>query len=163
MSKLPVFRTYYDGLQASVSDATALRCAQWGEDAYDGMTQQQFKDECDINNIMAKYEATGLVRVRETYMRGEYADLSNAPDYQTALNIVIRAQDSFDALPASLRKRFSNDPEEFLAFVHDPKNEPEMRTLGLLKPKEPETAPIAVRVISPEKPPAEQSSAEPKA
>lgn len=95
------------------------------------ITQQHFKKECDINNILAKYQKTGLVSHVSKY-RGVYSDLSEPVDYQTALNVVIAAQESFDSLPSSLRKRFNNNPQEFLVFVDDPVNVDEMRSLGLL-------------------------------
>ena len=30
-------------------------------DKTDSLTQQQFAEECDVNNILAKYKATGLL------------------------------------------------------------------------------------------------------
>ena len=42
------FRSIYDGERIPVT----LSCDK-------GMTMQSFKDECDINNIIARYETTG--------------------------------------------------------------------------------------------------------
>lgn len=148
ISVLP-FRTPYDGLHRKVSDATAISFVNEVP-----RTQQQYRDECDINNIMEKYKLTGVLRVRNNYARGEYIDLASAPDFRESLDIVAKAQDAFDALPSSLRKRFGNDPMEFLDFVHDPKNIDEIDKMGLTKPKSPpkEVVPIAVRVVAPEEP-----------
>lgn len=107
------------------------------------MTKQEFKRECDINNIMARYLKTGIIDHVNKF-QGDYADLGTPCDFQTAQNILIEAEDAFASLPSKIRKRFDNNPGEFLAFVQDPGNEQEMRELGLLKPeppKPPEKAP----------------------
>lgn len=99
--------------------------------------QQHFKDECDINIIMKKYKRSGLIDHVNRY-QGTYSDLSNPVDYQTAMQIVIDAQEAFESLPGNIRKRFGNDPEEFLQFVNDEANIDEMRSLGLLPAVEPQ-------------------------
>ena len=97
----------------------------------DGRTMQEFKDECDINNILKKYQRSGLVdHVRE--FEGRYGDFTAAVDYQEALNITIQAQDMFMTLPSAVRNRFENDPGQFLAFANNPENEEELREMGLL-------------------------------
>lgn len=92
-------------------------------------TKQAHKDECDINRILARYKQTGVVEHLNRF-QGDYGDLV-AVDYQTAMNTVIEAQNAFNVLPASVRKRFANDPAEFLAFVSDPANKNEMVEMGL--------------------------------
>lgn len=94
------------------------------------LTRQSFAQECDINYILRKYQKTGLVEHVNKF-QGNYADLTDIPTYQDALNKVIEANDAFSSLPSSIRKRFGNDPEEFLAFVSDPTNADEMVQLGL--------------------------------
>lgn len=91
--------------------------------------QQQFVRECDINNILKRYRATGLMRQLPGQPR--YGDFSDIPDYQDALNTVIRAEEAFGRLPSDLRTRFDNDPQKFLDFVHDPANQEELYELGL--------------------------------
>lgn len=98
-------------------------------------TQQNFKKECDINNILKKYRKTGLLEHVNQYA-GKYEDLSEPTDYQTALNIVISAQASFDSLPSDLRRKFDNDPGKFLDFATNPDNYESMKDLGLTKPQE---------------------------
>lgn len=94
------------------------------------ITKQCFKDECDINNIMSKYVKTGQLPslIKEN---PQYGDFSFPLDYQKALDLVSFADEQFSALPSGLRKKFSNDPVEFLNFVHDPSNIDEMYELGL--------------------------------
>lgn len=120
---MPKFRTAYD--RDSVEGIT------FNEPS---MSQQHFKDECDVNNILRKYESTGLV----THVANgtpSYGDFSSVLEFQQAQNILIEAQDAFDALPASLRKRFDNDPALMLEFIENPDNREEAEKLGLVAKK----------------------------
>ncbi|AGT39929.1 portal protein [Marine gokushovirus] len=94
------------------------------------MTKQEFAQETEINNIMARYEKTGILdHVKE---HAGYANFPAPVDYQDALQMTIDAQLAFDALPARTRREFHNDPLEFLSFIEDPDNVDRMRDLGLL-------------------------------
>lgn len=93
--------------------------------------KQSFKEECDVNNIMAKYQTTGLLEHVNEH-KGDYGDFSDSVDYQSALNVVLIAEKMFDTLPSSIRNTFSNDPAQFLAFVENPANRPAMQDMGLL-------------------------------
>ena len=106
------------------------------------MTKQSFKDECDINVILARYENTGMYRDPLT-TRGSCAplfdDFTAAPDYMDAQNFVIEAGEMFDALPSRIRKRFGNSPAQLLEFLADSANVSEAISLGLISaPVEPE-------------------------
>lgn len=120
---MPKFRTAYD--RDSVEGITFNDPS---------MAQQHFKDECDVNNILRKYESTGLV----THVANgtpSYGDFSSVLEFQQAQNILIEAQDAFEALPASLRKRFDNDPAVMLEFIENPDNREEAEKLGLVAKK----------------------------
>lgn len=97
-----------------------------------GRTKQAFKAECDINQIMAKFQKTGLIEHGNAH-GANYGDATSL-DFREAMNLVIDAQDMFNDLPSSTRKRFSNDPAEFLDFVQNPDNAEELRKMGLMKP-----------------------------
>lgn len=98
------------------------------------LTKQEFKDECDINTIMAKYQFSGQIpNLNER--SPQYID-TTGHDYQLAMNTVSEANSLFQELPSSLRNRFDNDPAQFLDFCSDDKNRDEMHELGLLKPVE---------------------------
>lgn len=103
-------------------------------------TLQEFKDESDINNLVARYRQTGsfydalAVHGKEPRMPS-FEDISEIPDYQTALNIIEEGRARFDALPPSIRRIFDNSPELFLAFMSDPKNSDKASELGLLAKK----------------------------
>lgn len=101
------------------------------------MTKDSFKDECDINNIMAKFNKTG--ELPDMIKREpRYGDFSDPLSFQEAQNLIIHAGEQFEALPAKVRERFKNDPESFLRWVHEEASEEEMQTMGLLKEKQPE-------------------------
>nr|QJB19432.1 MAG: internal scaffolding protein [Microvirus sp.]QJB19673.1 MAG: internal scaffolding protein [Microvirus sp.] len=95
------------------------------------LTQQQFKDECDVNNILKKYQQTGLLsHVVKT--QGNFGDFSSVEDYQTSLHKVMIAQDNFELLPSELRSKFNNDPSKLIGFINDPKNKEDCLKYGLI-------------------------------
>ena len=83
-------------------------------------------------------------------------------DYHEAQNIVINAQNQFNALNASLRKKFDNDPALFLAFAEDPKNAQELVTLGLAKLRPPSPADPVLEAAAKPKPVPEEPKADSK-
>ena len=94
------------------------------------MTKQAFAAECDINNIMKRYEKDAVVD-HLNKVQGRYGDFTGVVSYQEACNIVIKAEEMFMSIPAAIRARFDNDPGNFLAFATDDKNEEELVKLGL--------------------------------
>lgn len=107
-------------------------------------TQQSFAAECDINNIMARYERTGVLEHVNTY-QGNYGDFIGFPDYHQAMNAVREAETMFMTLPSSIRERFANSPEAFLQFAQDEANHDEMVRLGLIPaPRPPSSLPSSV-------------------
>lgn len=95
------------------------------------LTKQEFKDECDINTIMRKYIATGIVPTN--IKLGRYGDFSEVTDYRECLDTLAETKAQFMALPSTVRRRFDNDPAKLLAFVMDKGNLEEARALGLLR------------------------------
>ena len=81
------------------------------------MTQQQYKDECDINNIMKKYQQTGDFPTK--LQQGVYADLTTITDYQDMLHQIQLADEAFNSLSAPIRAKFQNDPSQLLTFIQD--------------------------------------------
>lgn len=107
------------------------------------MTKQAFRQESDVNFIIARFEKTGVLEHRNEYdgQYGEFAEI----DYHEAMNIVAAADSMFNTIPSSIRKQFGNDPGAFLDFVTDPKNREAMEQMGLAnaphKPTDPEPLP----------------------
>lgn len=94
-------------------------------------TKQSFRDECDINNVIRKWKATGVVtHVRDAMP--QYGDFMSVEDYQTSCNKILSAQEAFQGLSSTIRARFANDPAQLLAFVADANNLDEAIKLGLV-------------------------------
>lgn len=104
-----------------------------------GLTDQSQKDDCDINRIMARYRETGYLvdPVHPGTSEPLFGDFTDLPDYQAALDLINRADDAFMHLPAKVREKFGNNPQEIFDFLADEKNRDEAISLGLIeKPKE---------------------------
>ena len=95
------------------------------------MAQQQFKDECDINNIMSKYQKTGLI-THVAKHQGDYHDFTVMPDFKTAIDTIHEAEAMFMEIPANIREQFENDPGKFVEFATDDCNYDEMVRMGLI-------------------------------
>lgn len=98
-----------------------------------GLTRQDFKNECNVNKIVAKFSMNDLALGMQQNP-GQYADLSSVGSYHESLIIVDRANETFAKYPSSLRKKFQNDIGKFLQFMDDPKNLEESQKLGLRPP-----------------------------
>ena len=94
------------------------------------MTKQSFKDECDINNIMKRYERDGVLNHLNKY-QGKYGDFTGAVEYHEAMSIVARGREMFMDLPAHIRSQFGNDPAAFLDFATNPDNNQALVDMGL--------------------------------
>lgn len=104
------------------------------------MTKQEFKRECDINNIVRDFQVTGMVtHINARAQQGQYIDLPSDLDFQNSIEVVTRARESFMSLPSKIRDRFGNDPAQFLNFMADPEKLAESYELGLrVKPQAPQ-------------------------
>jgi phage internal scaffolding protein len=105
-----------------------------------GRTKQSFKGECDINNIMAKFQRTGALDWKSRY-EPQYADVTGI-EFQAAQDLVAGARSMFEELPSSVRSRFENDPAKFLAYANDPANGEGMIEMGLATRKAVQATPL---------------------
>lgn len=109
------------------------------------LTQQHFEAETNINNIIARYESTGVLGdpLNPGTIQPMFDDFSSPIDFQTAQNILAHSMQAFDQLPAHIRKRFENDPSQMLYFLEKEENRDEAIRLGLVsKPIDPNLTPI---------------------
>jgi phage internal scaffolding protein len=134
-------RTPYNYDTDAASNESGLACEE------PSLAQQHFKDECDINTILERFNITGMLP--QAPLSPRYGDFSGVGDYHTALNRVIAAQDEFEALPAQIRARFKNDPAQLIEFLSDENNRPEAEELGLVEKAAVEVAEAAQ--VTPEK------------
>ena len=123
----------------------------------EGRTKQSFKDECDVNQIMKRWQKTGEMNHLNNFSP-TYGDFTNADDYLSATLKCKQAESDFDALSANIRNRMGNNPANLLAFMADPANLEEAVSLGLVqKPADP-PAPPAAPAPAPANPPAQPAS-----
>lgn len=132
-------RTPYNYSMDNVSRETGLKCLE------ETMAQQQFKDECDINNIMKRFGVTGQLPV--AVRMPTYGDFTEVTDYHTAMNAMLEAEKSFGMMPSQVRARFGNDPQAFVEFCSDPRNRGEAEKLGLVNPIIPATIGAAPAIV----------------
>lgn len=126
MTKLPTKKTEgYPYSAFRTHDRVQLVCEE------SSRAKQSMSAECDINNIMDKYAANGLVQHVNQH-KGSYGELPGVIDYHDALNAVLSAKEAFSTLPSKIRSRFNNEPAEFLEFVNNEDNKSEMAQLGLI-------------------------------
>ena len=123
MEKTITFRSAYDPHKKYVFKTVG-----------DSLTQQHFKEECDVINIIKKHDRNGII---EHVQRGQarYGDFSEVHDYREALDLVRDAQDEFMTIPSDIRKKFDNDPGKFYEFVSNPDNKEELIEMGFIDPK----------------------------
>lgn len=107
-----------------------------------GKTVQSETEGTDINLLMKRYRKVGVIP--QHTKQPLYEDVSNVLDYMDAQQLMATAHTMFESLPAEIRFRFQNKPEEFLAFMNDEDNRAEAEELGLVAADpdpEPEPAP----------------------
>lgn len=124
----PTFNTGYNMDGNEWSEKSALTCRD------KTLTQQQFRDESDINILFGRYLESGEIPQLQDGLT--YGDFEGIYDFQTAMNAVRTAEGLFQKMPARLRNRFANDPQKLLEFLADEENRAEAEFLGLVN-KEP--------------------------
>lgn len=105
-----------------------------------GRTKQSFRDEVDINQIVARARAGQAV----THLAGkvpQYMDVSDVGDYKSALDMLRSADRFFEGLPSRIRLGFDNDPAKFLDAMETPEGRGVLEELGLV-PKLPKSVPV---------------------
>lgn len=93
-------------------------------------TDQSWRDDTDVNQILAKFHKTGQI-THLAKIKGSYGDVSDVPDLDLAMQQIKDAEDAFMDLSAVVRKRFANSPSNMIEFLQDPKNNKEAIELGL--------------------------------
>lgn len=128
------YRSYEDALSNRINTHD-IDCQSVIEHDDENLCEQSHKADCDINTIIRRYEVTGQLDPFITRHGGVYGDFTQYQDYQENMNMVITAQEAFQALNAEVRKKFDNDPAKLMQFLDDNKNYDEAVKLGLVEPK----------------------------
>jgi len=119
-------KSSYDD-HSKASNETGLKCAD------KSLAQQHMLQETDINWMMKRYTQTGEIpQLTMPPMQGDFTD---APDFQTAMNLIVAANNAFAQQPAEIRARFGNDPAAFVDFCSNEANRDDMRKMGLFSPE----------------------------
>lgn len=81
----------------------------------DGRTKQAFKDETDVNRLLAKAKVAGGLSHIEKHgaYYGDFQDF----DLLDAATKLSRARSIFEELPGELQREFHHSPAEFFEFV----------------------------------------------
>lgn len=135
-----IFISAYDDHDVFSSE-TGLSCLD------PSLTQQQFKDEADINVIVDRFMKTG--HLPDPVSMPQYVDYEGVFDFQSAMNVVRQADENFMRMDANVRSRFHNSPQEFLEFFANPDNAAEAVRLGLAVPQVKESPPATVASAAP--------------
>lgn len=122
----------------------------------DTPTIQSAKDEADINVMVRRFKITGVIS--GVSMPPALTEFAEAFDFQSAMNVIRRATESFSAMSAETRAEFNNDPARFVSFCSSKdgkgklKNLERMREMGLAVPEKAPVAspaPLKVEVVNP--------------
>ena len=111
------------------------------------LTKQAHKDECDVGLILKKYSHTGAIQ--HCKPPGQYFDASSSMDFHSAMDFIMQAKDDFLSIPSSIRKKFDNDPGNFIKWLADEANHDEAVQLGFIVPPEEEKI-GKVEIVNPE-------------
>lgn len=122
--KKELVRNPYNYDSDQLSQDTGLHCKD------ETLTQQQFAEEADINYITDRFMRTG--QLPQVINMPTDGDFSGTFDFQSSMNLLKKANDEFNALPAKLRARFENDPAQLIDFLKDENNAEEAHRLGLI-------------------------------
>lgn len=135
MYKAPFFRSAFNYDRNQASDEAGLMCEE------ETLAKQSFKEECDINTIVRRFNVTG--ELPTDVRMPTFGDFTGVKDFHSAANAIAAANEAFDAMPAEVRARFRNDPALFVDFCSDEGNREEAVKLGLVKPRAPLAHPPA--------------------
>lgn len=132
-------RTAYNYDVDEASNESALTCLD------ESRAIQSAEEESNINTIVRRFGLTGQLPDNVAMPRS--GDFTNIPDFHTAMNMIRKTQEEFLRIPADIRARFNNDPQQFMSFFEDEANRDEARKLGFLKPPVAPPEPTLVRIV----------------
>lgn len=113
------------------------------------MTKESIAEELDVNNIVRRYQATGVLKQAHDF-EGIYGDFTSM-DMREAITKVDEAREIFMQVPSSIRGQFDNDAGAFIDYATNADNYDQMVEWGLANPppREPEApAPVQVEVVN---------------
>lgn len=117
---MPKFQTLFDREPSAQEGVTFVDAS---------LTHQEFKDEADINVLLARFEKTGSFYNPLNPPGGErrmpeFIDCTSVPEFLDAQKLVADANAQFSTLPARVRDLCNNNPAALLAGLNDPATRP---------------------------------------
>jgi phage internal scaffolding protein len=94
-------------------------------------TEQSHKKECDVNEIVKKYDKTGIIS-HVSKIEAKFGDMTGY-DFKAMKDKVANAESMFQELPSTIRDEFDNDPAQLLTFMEDENNRDKAIELGLIR------------------------------
>jgi phage internal scaffolding protein len=98
---------------------------------YPGKTIQSMKDSTDVNRIVDRFTKTGVLQ-HVNKIQGIFGDVSEIGAMQDVIKRQMEAEAAFLQLPAKVRAKFENEPENLLLWISDEDNYKEAVSLGLM-------------------------------
>lgn len=109
-------------------------------------TQQHFQASCDVNNIVAAFQTTGLDPRADRVGKESYG-FATSQDFSEAMQNIAEINSGFAELPSEERQAFSNDPVQWIDSLatpippDDPIVDSEAPEEPLVAPKSPDSEP----------------------
>jgi len=103
------------------------------------MTKQALAEQLDVNNIIKRYNKTGILPQAQAF-EAQYGEF-NSYDLREAIEKVDKAAALFEAVPSQIRATFDNDAGAFIDYATNPANIQQMAKWGLANMPLPETKP----------------------
>lgn len=94
----------------------------------DGKTKQKFRDETDVNRIVARHQISTANSHLITYPPEVYREFEGVDLMDMHLRAE-RAKEIFAALGSELRNEFNNNAFQFISFASDPANREKLAEL----------------------------------
>jgi len=85
----------------------------------DSVTQQHFKNQCDVNQIVAAYEATGVDPYAHRAQQQNFG-FATSKTFEQASREIAEVHSAFAALPSKERSAFANDPAQWIEAINTP-------------------------------------------
>lgn len=113
----------------SISFKTPYQEQERQQISFDGvsLTDQSFKQECDIGFIIENFVKTG--QLPESSM--SFVDCTTVQKFEDAMQIVAEAKSNFEQLPSSIRDEFKT-VTNYLSYISDPANLKDSYERGLI-------------------------------
>lgn len=83
------------------------------------LTQQDFIDECDVNNVILRFAGTGELPPRINARVAEFLDVSDIGDLHESLERARAGQEFFDELPHQVKEAVGFDPLRLLDAIEE--------------------------------------------